>query len=83
MSSGESHKLDSSGLNLENGVKVFDASGIPVFSLPSNSEIDGIQSSILNLIKNYKNVHFVGPVLMPFAQTMNDQIIQGMRASIE
>ena len=70
-------------LSLEAKDKVIEFKGIPVFSVPTDDEIEESQSSILDLIKNYKRISFVGPALMPFAQTMNDQIIQGMKASNE
>ncbi len=63
--------------------KLNEIKGIPVFSLPTENEISEIQCEITKLIEDYKTITFVGPILMPFAQTMNDQIIQGMRASNE
>ncbi len=65
------------------GQKLNEIKGIPVFSLPSEVEIIEINNEITNLIEKYEKITFVGPILMPFAQTMNDQIIQGMKASNE
>lgn len=63
--------------------KLNEIKGIPVFSLPTEDEIKEIQCEITELIEDYKTITFVGPILMPFAQTMNDQIIQGVKASNE
>ena len=78
---------------VSNNLKIFDELGvndalniaefksIPVFSLPTQQESSDILSYIESFQSRDKKLRLVGPALMPFAQTMNDQIIQGLQVS--
>jgi hypothetical protein len=68
-------------LGVKDAVNLGEFKGIPVFSLPTEKERRDILSRIKSFQNYDKKLRLVGPALMPFAQTMNDQIIQGLQVS--
>jgi len=56
---------------------------VPLFRIHSQVELIDLRKEINFLRKKHQNIVFVGPSLVPFGQTMNDQIIQGLAAGRE